>query len=154
MKPMKWFKMIGQRLWEGSWQVAVSRQVLLPCRLSLTKTESNPNDDHSFLMFSATFPKGARALANEYMSEDRVRFSVGRAGSTHNFIQQRIVWTEDSAKQQALFDLLHALPPARTLVFVNTRKKADLVDDYLYNKGLPSTSIHSDRNQREREDAL
>jgi hypothetical protein len=29
-----------------------------------------------------------------------------------------------------------------------------MVDDYLYNKGLPVTSIHSDRTQREREDAL
>jgi ATP-dependent RNA helicase DDX3X len=28
------------------------------------------------------------------------------------------------------------------------------VDDYLYNAGLPSTSIHGDRTQREREDAM
>ena len=45
-------------------------------------------------------------------------------------------------------------PPARTIVFVNGKKAADFLDDYLYNKGLPSTSIHSDRTQREREDAL
>lgn len=29
-----------------------------------------------------------------------------------------------------------------------------MVDDFLYNKGMPVTSIHSDRTQREREDAL
>jgi ATP-dependent RNA helicase DDX3X len=46
------------------------------------------------------------------------------------------------------------MPPARTLIFVNTRLEADLVDDFLYNKGLPSTSIHGDRTQREREDAM
>lgn len=46
------------------------------------------------------------------------------------------------------------MPPSRTLVFVNTKKAADHVDDFLYNHGLPSTSIHSDRTQREREDAL
>jgi ATP-dependent RNA helicase DDX3X len=46
------------------------------------------------------------------------------------------------------------MPPSRTLVFVNSKNKADLIDDYLYNMGLPSTSIHSDRNQREREDAM
>lgn len=46
------------------------------------------------------------------------------------------------------------MPPSRTLVFVRSKKTADFVDDFLYNQGLPSTSIHSDRTQREREDAL
>lgn len=31
---------------------------------------------------------------------------------------------------------------------------ADFVDDFLFNNGLPSTSIHADRTQLEREDAL
>lgn len=46
------------------------------------------------------------------------------------------------------------MPPSRTLVFVNSKRNADFLDDYLYNMGMPSTSIHSDRTQREREDAL
>ena len=57
-------------------------------------------------------------------------------------------------KQQALYDLLISMPPSRTLVFVNSKKAADFLDDYLFNLKLPSTSIHSDRTQREREDAL
>lgn len=47
-----------------------------------------------------------------------------------------------------------SMPPSRTLVFVNSKVQADLVDDYLYNMGFQSTSIHSDRNQLEREDAM
>ncbi len=35
------------------------------------------------MMFSATFPKTARALAKEFMAHDHVRVRVGRAGSTH-----------------------------------------------------------------------
>ena len=57
-------------------------------------------------------------------------------------------------KKQCLYDLLIAMPPSRTLVFVNSKREADRLDDYLFNMGLPSTSIHSDRTQREREDAL
>jgi ATP-dependent RNA helicase DDX3X len=57
-------------------------------------------------------------------------------------------------KKQALYDLLMTMPPSRTLVFVNNKRQADFLDDFLYNMGLPSTSIHSDRTQREREDAL
>ncbi len=66
----------------------------------------------------------------------------------------QIVWIERNMKQKAVYDLLLSMPPSRTLIFVATKKTADFLDDYLYNLGLPSTSIHSDRTQREREDAL
>lgn len=61
---------------------------------------------------------------------------------------------EEHLKKKALYDLLMSMPPSRTLVFVNNKSQADLLDDFLYNMGLPSTSIHADRTQREREDAL
>jgi ATP-dependent RNA helicase DDX3X len=105
-------------------------------------------------MFSATFPKQARKLVREYMEETYVRIKVGRVGSTHENIKQDIVFVDEYAKNQALHDLIYSLNPQRTLVFVNTKYKCDMVDDFLFNKGLPSTSIHSDRTQREREDAL
>lgn len=66
----------------------------------------------------------------------------------------KIVWVEEDQKKRALYDLLLALPPARTIIFVNSKRTADLIDDYLFNLDLPSTSIHADRTQREREDAL
>lgn len=61
---------------------------------------------------------------------------------------------EDSAKNQALVDLIYSQEPGRILIFTNAKAKCDMVDDYLYNKGLPVTSMHADRTQREREDAL
>lgn len=66
----------------------------------------------------------------------------------------QIVYVDRHQKKQALYDLLIASPPARTLVFVKTKKTADFVDDFLFNLGLPSTSIHADRTQREREDSI
>ena len=66
----------------------------------------------------------------------------------------QIIWCDQDKKMKALYDLLLSMPPSRTLVFVKFKKTADFVDDYLYNLGLPSTSIHSDRTQSEREDAL
>lgn len=114
----------------------------------------NSDADHTYLMFSATFPKSARRLAKEYMDTDYVRIKVGRVGSTHENITQQIIYVDESAKNQALFDLIFSDTPQRTLVFTNSKVKCDMVDDYLYNKGLPVTSIHSDRTQREREDAL
>jgi ATP-dependent RNA helicase DDX3X len=66
----------------------------------------------------------------------------------------QIIYVDEANKRQCLFDLLMVTPPARTIIFVNSKMSADLLDDFLYNRGLPSTSIHSDRTQREREDAL
>ena len=39
-------------------------------------------------------------------------------------------------------------------MFVETKKGADSLDAYLYNEGFPVTSIHGDRSQNEREEAL
>jgi len=42
------------------------------------------------MMFSATFSKESRALAKEYMSANHVRIRVGRAGSTHLNVTQKV----------------------------------------------------------------
>ncbi|PYH47814.1 DEAD/DEAH box helicase [Aspergillus saccharolyticus JOP 1030-1] len=114
----------------------------------------NEDADHRYMMFSATFNKACRELARKYLADDHVRIRVGRPGSTHINVQQNIIFTEQHMKKQCLYDLLLSMPPSRTLVFVNSKPNADHLDDYLFNMGLPSTSIHADRTQREREDAL
>lgn len=106
------------------------------------------------MMFSATFPKIARDLAKEHLAHDYVRLRVGRAGSHHQNVVQNVVFVNANMKRQALIDLLMTSPPARTIIFVNSKRTADEIDDYLFNLGLPCTSIHSDRTQLEREDAL
>lgn len=58
---------------------------------TLTISQDNNEDaDHLFMMFSATFPKDARTLAREYMSKDHIRIRVGRAGSTHSNVTQKV----------------------------------------------------------------
>ncbi|KAI5364672.1 Putative ATP-dependent RNA helicase DEAD-box, Helicase superfamily 1/2, ATP-binding protein [Septoria linicola] len=116
--------------------------------------DANDDADHIFMMFSATFPKGARRVAREYMADDHFRIRVGRAGQAHKNITQAIIEVDGINKREAVYDLLFAQDPARTLIFCNSKPGVDQLDDFLYNKGLPTTSIHSDRNPREREDAL
>lgn len=41
-----------------------------------------------------------------------------------------------------------------TLVFVETKKGADSLENFLYHEGYACTSIHGDRSQRDREEAL
>jgi ATP-dependent RNA helicase DDX3X len=82
------------------------------------------------------------------------RLTVGRAGSSHKNIEQDVIFVDRSQKLQACYDLLISSDPARTLIFCNSKRTVDEVDAFLYNHELPSTSIHSDRGQREREDNM
>ncbi len=106
-------------------------------------------------MTSATFPKGIRRLADEYLADDFYRVRIGTKGTTaHKNIRQNIVWVDGQEKRNAVFDLLFQSEPTRTMIFCNAKGAVDELDDFLYNRGLPTTSIHAGRNQREREDAM
>ncbi|QSL65569.1 hypothetical protein MERGE_002882 [Pneumocystis wakefieldiae] len=110
--------------------------------------------DRQTLMFSATFPKDIQVLARDFL-KDYVFLSVGRVGSTSENITQKIEYVEDTDKKSVLLDILHSMPPGGlTLVFVETKRMADTLSDFLLNSNFPATSIHGDRTQREREKAL
>ncbi|XP_045761147.1 ATP-dependent RNA helicase bel isoform X2 [Maniola jurtina] len=115
------------------------------------------------LMFSATFPKQIQVLAQDFLY-NYVFLAVGRVGSTSENITQKVVWVEEQDKRSFLLDLLNAsnlLQRSKTeeddqltLVFVETKKGADQLEEFLDADGYPVTSIHGDRSQREREEAL
>ena len=53
-------------------------------------------------------------------------------------------------------NILHdkAGPDSLTLVFVETKKGADALEHFLFSENYPVSSIHGDRTQKEREEAL
>ncbi|KAK1836976.1 P-loop containing nucleoside triphosphate hydrolase protein [Podospora conica] len=107
-----------------------------------------------YMFFSATFPKNLRDVAKEHLKTSHVRIRVGRAGSSHGNIKQNIVMVDPALKRTALFDLLMSLPPTRTIIFANSKRAVDEIDDFLFNKGVPCTSLHGERTQKEREAAM
>ncbi|KAF9426390.1 DEAD-box ATP-dependent RNA helicase [Podila epigama] len=123
----------------------------------LVEKEDMPgvNERHT-LMFSATFPRDIQLLARDFL-RDYIFLSVGRVGSTSENITQKIEYVEDEDKRSVLLDILHAQPKGDlglTLIFVETKRMADSLSDFLLNQNFPATSIHGDRTQQERERAL
>ena len=57
---------------------------------NVEELQFNDDDDHVYMIFSATFPKKARAVAKEYMSNQHIRICVGRAGSLHKNVTQKV----------------------------------------------------------------
>jgi hypothetical protein len=109
--------------------------------------------DRQTLMFSATFPRDIQMLARDFL-KDYVFLSVGRVGSTSENITQKVEYVEDMDKRSVLLDILHTHGAGLTLIFVETKRMADSLSDFLINQNFPATSIHGDRTQRERERAL
>ncbi|KAI8143938.1 P-loop containing nucleoside triphosphate hydrolase protein [Fennellomyces sp. T-0311] len=123
------------------------------------------------LMFSATFPRDIQMLARDFLN-DYIFLSVGRVGATSENITQRIeqvniylwfvnIWqnknryVEEEEKRSVLLDIITAdTTGGLTLIFVETKRMADTLSDYLLRHNFPATSIHGDRTQREREMAL
>jgi len=114
------------------------------------------------LMFSATFPKKVQELARAFL-DNYIFLTVGRVGSTSENITQKIEWVNDEEKRSFLLDLLNmcgvqqngpGTPDVLTLAFVETKKGANALEHFLEREGYPVSSIHGDRSQREREEAL
>ncbi|KAG9467464.1 hypothetical protein GDO78_014896 [Eleutherodactylus coqui] len=111
-------------------------------------------EERQTLMFSATFPMPIQRLAKEILKPDYLFVVVGQVGGACSDVEQQIVEVDEYGKRDKLLEILQNIGHERTMVFVNTKKKADFLATFLCQEKIPSTSIHGDREQREREKAL
>lgn len=105
------------------------------------------------LMFSATFADEVQNLAKDLL-ENYLFLVVGMVGAACDDVTQTVCEVDKFAKRDKLVEILKDVGTDRTMVFVETKKNADFIATFLSGEGLPATSIHGDRLQREREEAL
>merc|ERR1719351_268159 len=108
------------------------------------------------LMFSATFPEEIRRSAWDFLY-NQLFLQVGLVGGACTDVKQSFYQATKFEKREQLLKILQdptRNPRERTLVFVKTKRNADFLATFLSEEGLPTTSIHGDRLQREREEAL
>nr|XP_044627702.1 probable ATP-dependent RNA helicase DDX4 isoform X12 [Equus asinus] len=106
------------------------------------------------LMFSATFPEEIQKLAGEFLKSKYLFVAVGQVGGACRDVQQTILQVGQYSKREKLVEILRNIGDERTMVFVETKKKADFIATFLCQEKISTTSIHGDREQREREQAL
>ncbi|CAO3572184.1 unnamed protein product [Mortierella alpina] len=106
------------------------------------------------IMLSATFPRAIQLLARDFLKDDYARLRIGRIGGASSDIIQKVIKVEEHEKEEEIVELLLSQPPSRTMIFVETKRRADYLDDKLYNLHFPCVSLHGDRNQVERELAI
>ncbi|KAJ8973121.1 hypothetical protein NQ317_011049 [Molorchus minor] len=106
------------------------------------------------LMFSATFPEEIQHLAGKFL-HNYVFVAVGIVGSASTDVEQVFHQVSKSTKEKNSSKCFKkASGNERTVVFVETKRNADFLATLLSEGDIKTTSIHGDRLQREREQAL
>uniref|UniRef100_A0A8C1TLZ2 RNA helicase n=1 Tax=Cyprinus carpio TaxID=7962 RepID=A0A8C1TLZ2_CYPCA len=111
-------------------------------------------EDRQTLMFSATYPEDIQRMAADFLKVDYIFLAVGVVGGACSDVEQTIVQVDQYSKRDQLLELLRSTGNERTMVFVETKRSADFIATFLCQEKMSTTSIHGDREQREREKAL
>uniref|UniRef100_A0A915JI16 RNA helicase n=1 Tax=Romanomermis culicivorax TaxID=13658 RepID=A0A915JI16_ROMCU len=117
------------------------------------------------LMFSATFPEEIQRLAQDFLRPQFAFIAVGIVGGANTDITQVFEQVDKYGKKERLVallkeDLENSLPDEsgryrkKTLVFVERKRVADFTASFLSQMEFMATSIHGDREQQQREEAL
>nr|XP_024003491.1 probable ATP-dependent RNA helicase DDX17 [Salvelinus alpinus] len=110
--------------------------------------------DRQTLMWSATWPKDVRQLAEDFL-KDYVQINVGalELSANHNILQIVDVCTE-SEKDNKLLQLMEEIMAEKenkTIIFVETKKRCDDLTRRMRRDGWPAMCIHGDKTQPERD---
>ncbi|RUS83666.1 hypothetical protein EGW08_008572 [Elysia chlorotica] len=113
--------------------------------------------DRQTLMWSATWPKEVRRLAEDFL-HSYVQINIGALQLTanHNILQIIDVCMEFE-KEDKLVKLLTEIMQEKenkTIIFVETKRKADDISRRMRKDGWPVICIHGDKSQMERDWAL
>ncbi|XP_068574499.1 probable ATP-dependent RNA helicase DDX17 isoform X2 [Cebidichthys violaceus] len=110
--------------------------------------------DRQTLMWSATWPKVVRQLAEDFL-KDYVQINVGalELSANHNILQIVDVCIE-SEKEHKLIQLMEEIMAEKenkTIIFVETKKRCDDLTRRMRRDGWPAMCIHGDKSQPERD---
>jgi superfamily II DNA/RNA helicase len=107
------------------------------------------------VMFSATFAGPVGQLAKSMLKPDAQTIAVATHTDTHEHIEQRLHWADDTRHKHALLEqLLADRELDQALVFTSTQRDADWLADRLAEIGHQVASLHGGMPQGRRNRVL
>ncbi|KAK8381100.1 hypothetical protein O3P69_008172 [Scylla paramamosain] len=110
--------------------------------------------DRQTLMWSATWPKEVRNLAEDFL-KDYIQLNVGSLSlaANHNILQIVDVCQEieKDTKLRQLLEEIMAEKESKIIVFAETKRKVDDLTRRMRREGWPAMCIHGDKSQQERD---
>ncbi|XP_044749664.1 ATP-dependent RNA helicase p62-like isoform X2 [Coccinella septempunctata] len=115
--------------------------------------------DRQTLMWSATWPKEVKKLAQDFLN-DYVQINIGslQLSANHNILQIVDVCQENE-KEFKLNNLLQEIgdsvdKDAKVIIFVETKRKVEDITRTIRKFGWPAVCMHGDKSQQERDYVL
>ncbi|XP_061214507.1 probable ATP-dependent RNA helicase DDX43 [Neopsephotus bourkii] len=111
--------------------------------------------DRQTVMTSATWPDGVRRLAKSYLKNPMIVY-VGTLDLTAvNTVEQRVVVIAEEEKRAFMQCFIESMKPQdKVIIFVGKKLTADDLASDLSLQGIPVQSLHGNREQWDREQAL
>ncbi len=106
------------------------------------------------MLFSATMPIALLELAYEEILREPEHIEVGSPSTPPSTISQSVYLVRSSLKTDLLLELLRENTMESVVVFVRTKRRADMLAMRLQRERMKTACIHGDRSQKEREQAL
>ncbi len=119
----------------------------------IRKIAKEMNEVRQTVMFSATMPKPIEELAQDLL-KDPVSIKVAPTTSPAETVDQKICFTEKDNKKLVLGSYLTQPQVKKSIVFTRTKYGADKLVRELKKEGINSLSIHGDKTQGQRQNAL
>jgi ATP-dependent RNA helicase RhlE len=109
--------------------------------------------DRQSSLFSATIPPAIETLITWAM-RDPITIEIGARRSVADTVKHVLYPVAELQKPTLLVSLLERVEWESAIVFCRTRRDADTVDALLRRNNHKASVIHSDRSQKDREQAL
>ena len=117
------------------------------------KIIAETTNERQTLLFSATMSKEVRGLAAGILKNPKL-IEVGITKSPAESITQYFYAVHQKSKLDLLTHIINSEDLDCVLVFSRTKHGADRITKYLERNDISSAAIHSERTQRQRENAL
>lgn len=113
----------------------------------------SPPDKRLSMLFSATMAHKVMELAYEHMNNAEL-IKIEADSPAVERIEQSIYHPSNQEKIPLLLGLIKKIKPQRSIIFVNTKRAAIRVWEYLMSNDLPAALISGDIHQNKRESLL
>merc|ERR1719193_2692645 len=106
--------------------------------------------ERQVLMFSATWPKDVKELAEDFLGEYTF-LNIGSIElSANKNIKQEILVCQSESRHEMFLERLESIQDSKILVFAERKATVDRLERIIRKRGLAANGIHGDRSQADR----
>ncbi len=121
-------------------------------RDDITKIYQAIKTENQKILCSATFDKEVKSLIDTIVKDHD--FIDVEENYENKSVEQQYVYIHQDKKMDALLEIIKDYKNLKCIIFCNTKKMVDVLNDELAKRNYNSISIHSDKRQGDRKKAI